>query len=401
MNRILMLGAGASIPFHINPITTAELTNAIKDFNRWDDLLDRYNTVIAPNVGLSINTVSDVITKIISINPNLNFEEIIEIVDKFSAFNFDYLNNRKSTNTLLKYFNVNSYTTNDDVVDFPFLSRHLISERVEELQNNKKTNYNDLIDKQNKLFDFLITEGSLIITSLNYDEIALESINGLNIGTGFVGDKFELSQFNNLINKITFPHGHSRFILNGKDLTLESNINIANTTRFANLSNITSKGTRTIIDTLDDYTFNTFLVTGKSKESTFDINPYAAYYQEFASKITTADEIICAGYSLGDAHFNRLILNFLESSNNHRLIIIDRTDHIDPIADFIDTTSKFHRLMKTIGVKNLPLASINRYEYQAGVDDINAIGYGLIYDRVVYCKEGYEFFLNNYEDILN
>lgn len=401
MNRILLLGAGASIPFYINPITTAELTNAIKDYNRWNDLLNRYNTIIAPNVGLSINTVRDVITKIISLNPHLNFEEIIEIIDKFSGFNFDYLNDRKSTNTLLKYFNVKSHTTNDDVVDFPFLSRQLISERVEELQNKKKTNYKDLIDKQNELFNFFITEGSLIITSLNYDEIALESINGLNIGTGFVGDKFELSQFNNLINKITFPHGHSRFILDSEGLKLKPNIGLANKTRIDDLANISLKETRTIIDTLNDYTFNTFLVTGRSKEATFDINPYAAYYQEFASQIATADEIICAGYSLGDAHFNRLILNFLETSNKNSLIIVDRTNHIDPIADFMDSSSKFHRLMKTIGIRNLPLASSYTYKYQSGVDEINSRGYGQIYDRVIYCKEGYELFLNNYKDILN
>jgi hypothetical protein len=169
-----------------------------------------------------------------------------------------------------------------------------------------------------------------------------------------------------------------------------------------NLKSATFNQTRTLGDSNYAYNFNTFLVTGQSKESTFDENPYAAYYAKFARDIFLADEIVLIGYSFGDPHFNRLFLNFLTANESSKVVIVTNyTDSINVVRDGTKQDSFIRSVLHFLSKRAIPLKSPHgEYLFSENVDIINQIGYGELAPNVLLYKKGYNSFLEEFFTIL-
>jgi hypothetical protein len=306
IKRTIFLGAGASIPFFEVPLTTQYLTGRIKQPNIWEGLIPRYNRVIDNDRKIELKVITDFIDRIKSINRELDFERIIEIIDKVSSYNFDPNTNEKIFHNILRFYEVD-WRVSWQWDGMPFLSRQLIAEQILEVQKKHKVkDYNTLVDLQSQFFKYATTERGLSLVSLNYDDIVFDSIEGMGFETGFSKGGFDISAFFEAKKTVSFLHGHIRFSLYGDDIKYHDSSDQADQERLGKIKNSSwFKENKETLQNSPCYNFNTFIVTGQSKELAFNHNPYAAYYHKLAFDIATSNEIIIVGYSFGDDHFNR------------------------------------------------------------------------------------------------
>jgi len=404
-SRLVLFGAGASVPFFDPRLSTQFLTNTLSSATTWDMLLRRYCKLMKDTNEVDPNIIAGVLARLSARTPKLNFEEVIEVIDKIASFNFDSSDN-KVFHTILSYFGAERDDPYCMVWDnVPFLCRQLIAEAIVGLEAiGKSREYNRLLTLQSDFFDFLVAEGATYLVSLNYDEIIPESMANAKLGslitTGFesADDEFSVSSFFASKHTISYVHGHVRFTKDDGGIVLQPDGATANKIRWEHLSDITLKQTRTLGDSKYAYNFNTFLVTGQSKESTFDENPYAAYYAKLARDVFSVDEIVLIGYSFGDNHLNRLFLNFLgiKSSNTVRIVTY-HPDPIDMIQDGTTEGSFIHSALQAASINNIPLKTPNGdYKYSRQVEEINRVGYGALAPRLHMYKKGYDQFLEEF-----
>ena len=389
------MGAGASIPFFTTRLTTSYLTNEIQREANWAPLVTRYTNIMRNVNVVRVNQIMDALGRIRQINGSLNFEQIIEIVDKISSFNFNPLPESKILHNILHYFGALPDRTNvwDSV---PFLFRQLICELIVQLEENPTLVYNNLIDLQRGFIQRISENGGLNIFSLNYDEIIYDSVEGLDFTNGFVDQRFNLNTYRLASNVISFPHGHVRFSEDDLGVIYYPHGAIANQERFRNIGRSDLRRTVYLNDTPYSYSFNTFIVTGQSKESTFDKNPYSLYYQRFAHDTLRASDIYIIGYSFSDAHFNRMLLNYLTISDYNKLYVVDYFPGLVDVPDeFMSPNSLVNRMLTGLNVNSIELIpNNNQYVHHDLVRDLNTNGYGYIMPQVWFYKKGYDSFLN-------
>ena len=140
MNNILILGAGASIPFYDPRLSTAHLTAIISDTNKWNNIVGRYTNIMGANTNMvNTQTVFQVLNNIRQAHPDYNFEQIIEIYDKISSFNFDPRLDSKILHDILRLYGATAPNIANHVWScVPFLFRQLITEEVADLHATHK-----------------------------------------------------------------------------------------------------------------------------------------------------------------------------------------------------------------------------------------------------------------------
>lgn len=407
MNRVvLIIGAGASIPFFDPPLSTDVLTKSVCDKNRWADLLSRYEATAESANHIEACAIGDLLQEL-NRHSDRNFEDFIEITDKIASYMFDPSDSKplhafiRMLRGQLKHYPMHTW----DAV--PFLFRQLISEQVGEFhEKHQSRSYRTLISILADFLRHLVTDNRLSVFSFNYDDVIIDALStaALPVEDGFSAGYFNASKFLNGESVVGFPHGHARFVYDHDGMRCLESIARANTERLDNLYNHSRMETCYIMDGRTSYSFNTFMVTGRDKDASFNINPFSAYYQRMASDLLSAKAVVVVGYSFQDPHINRLLVNFRELKSDNRVLIVDfLADTLDVLVAFRNTSSLVHRLLHVFGVNSIPLrGDLARYTYrlQAGVDEINTKGYGELYPGIGFCKTGFEAFLGNFRTVL-
>jgi hypothetical protein len=400
--RIIFLGAGASIPFFNPRLTTNYITQEIQDLPKWQNLVNRYSAIMRNTNMVNVQEVMNVLQRILHANPNLNFEQIIEIYDKISSFNFDPIVRNKIFNSILNYYHALPDNIHGHAWDnVPFLFRQLICETIRNLYDNcRSATYTTLMNQQNQFFNLILNDARVNIFSLNYDEIIYDSTAGTNFTNGFINQRFDVATYLNSNQVLSFPHGHIRFSFDDSGILYTLSGALANSNRLTNVGRNDRLATRYLIDSPYCYTFNTFIVTGQQKEPTFDTNPYAVYYQRFASDTLLAAKIYVIGYSFSDAHFNRMLLNFLRLDPRNKIFIVDYIPNpLDAKQDFMDPSSLVYKIFRALNITSLPMDNHLMYQYDADIVIINATGFGVLYPQVYLYKMGYDSFLSQYQNL--
>ena len=134
--KTFIFGAGASIPFFSPVLSTAYLTDRICIQKEWDRVMDKYKFYKGKNhLMIPSTTVLQVIDTILRIQPNANFEQIAEIIDKISSYGFDRIPTNNMMNLLISVMNTgfdpnNKNPFSSEWSDIPFLLREIIAEAI-------------------------------------------------------------------------------------------------------------------------------------------------------------------------------------------------------------------------------------------------------------------------------
>jgi hypothetical protein len=405
MKRVIFFGAGASIPFYDPALNTAALTKVLCDPLRWADIVSRHAFIMDDANVIDAADVVAAIDLFLSRRPAANFEEVIEFLDKTASFGLPLSTSPggKLLHDILGVLKAQQLFPLTIWMDVPFLARQLIAEYVVSLKRHP--DYASLQAEQKKFLEALQKDGPVSLVSLNYDESLIEAAAVLGFEHGFEDMVFEPARFFSARDAIAFPHGHVRFIRTDEGMRYRDDGATATVDRLAHLAAMTRSRTCSMLDSRYVFTFDTFLVTAQTKDAALNENPFAAYYQRFASDLLSADELMVIGYSFGDEHFNRFILNFLGRGAGRRLIAVEyRPDPIDPMEEYLGRMPLFTLLTKA-GITGLPLSQKGpddfRYAHQGLVDRINKVGYGVLYPRLVYDKRGYAAFLRDFRSVVD
>lgn len=399
MKRTLLLGAGAATECYDPPLTTLRVTEAVTDPARWEDLLKRYTALMDKANHIECADVLDLLRRLRALDPAMTFEELIECIDKVSSFHFT---GRKLFHDLLAVLRAKKDYPHTVWTDVPFLARQLIAEFI--TGHRRAADFQSFVVQQRSFLAALQSQGPVCIYSLNYDDTLYESTEGLSFDNGFRGAHFSVYDFFSAKNAIAFPHGHVRYLHGGRDgITYDPDATAATRKRFERLRDPHDE-TLTVIDHPYAYVFDTFLVTGQMKDHALDRNPYAATYQRLAQDLSASDELIIVGYGLGDLHLNRLITNYLAQQPTHRIIVVTmKRDVLDVYAGYRPGGWSY-TLLTTLGINSLPLTGSGwedlHYRHLDDVALLNERGYGTVYPKITYFKDGYRSFLSSYAAVL-
>lgn len=397
--KLLLFGAGASIPFFERPLTTTYITNEISNKERWKTILNEHWKAQEEHISTP-HQITKLIKTIKSNFHNANFEDIGEVVDKIALLNWPYDHEEKvvykeTIHSLIKCKVLkNNIKRNYYSHIIPFLYRCVLLSILLEAENNHSACYHKIIKKQKEFIDYYTKyDSKSSIVSLNYDDNLYQSVNGL-FNTGFIKDEvyknrnfFFVNEYFKANKTICFLHGNIRFWgYKFMDNIIEPLCN-----RIQNM-----------YETGDEYTpynlkvpsFNVSLTTGRDKEFTFNEQPYSAYYTKLASDILESEEILIIGYSFNDEHINRLLMNFWSKNRFKRIIIVDkiegRIDSNHP-GNLNGTIDKIEQVFST---------SLN-YDNKEEIDKVNTEGYGYLFPKILFYKNGYESFLNEYDNVIS
>ncbi len=411
---VLILGAGASAPFFEPPLCTDTLTEAVKDKELWENLIRRYKEVARSTNPIEEQAIFDLLEEL-ELVCDFNFEDIVEIVDKTTSYSLDS-SNSKIYHALINLHQGrcrNNYPEHTwDVV--PFLFRQLISEKIELFQEERRhSNYDESIAVFNKFLGFLSSHSKLSVFSFNYDDVLFDALKIRNhsLADGFHDTGyFNPSSFFKSESVVAFPHGHARFVCDDNGVCLKRLISNANKTRFKNLYNITHEQTKYIIDAPNCYSFNSFIITGRDKETSFNQNPFASYYQRMAADLLAAKLVIIAGYSFQDPHISRLLFNYRKLNPDNQILIVDlREQDLEVIGGFANTDSLIGRILRELDVSGIPLKQFSlehpleyqlEYRNQQDIDQLNRNGYGKLFHQINFYKKGFLCFLQSPKSIL-
>ena len=413
-----MFGAGASIPFFNPRLDTNYLTSKIMDFGEWQRLFNRYTKLIESNrIVTNANDVYRLMCIITKVRKNANFEEIAEILDKICSWGFDRLPQNTFLGSIVAVLGNGSWPV-PNVVDLgwsivPVLLRQVIAESICELQNNHKiSTYDELISLQTKfLIDASAEHDKSSIMSLNYDECVVNSAIPAGFDTCFCKDAsmngavLDVHRFMSSKKTIYFPHGHTRFVYaDNSNVLYFPDANKANDERWRRIESHMKGGQLQMLPGKFAYNFNTFLTTGQTKDDAMNNVPYCYFYHRFSIDVFASDIVFLIGYSFGDEHFNRTLPAFLQIDSKRRVVIVDyypeavtrRDEFQDPNNALTKIYSAFKRDWDFYTALDGKLEPTN----QAEIDKINSLGYGYIFNQVLFYKKGYENFLNEYLAVL-
>jgi hypothetical protein len=396
----MIFGAGASIPFFKPTLTTEYLTQQILNPEKWREVIDRYNDSLEKRgIQITTNEVISFLYKIKSKFPKYNFEQICEIVDKISSFSFGPWPGITLFSDIL-LLNEIQPKQKFEWEKVPFLFRTIIAESI--LNLGKVDNYEKLLKQQKNFIEKQDTGDKISLISLNYDDVILDSIEGLDVDHGFHrrNDRtkrfyLDVTRFAKAKKTISFPHGHLRFISdNTNDTCYINNSTNANKIRWNKLNSNFIDGTLPIFQDKFAYNFNTFIVTGQTKDGCYNHLPYAFYYQKMAADILKSNIITVIGYSFDDADINRMLKSFLSLDTNNKILIVNYIEE-KITKDLINSMA----LSNGKGLlKWLYEVSIGIIQFYEEFPAINRNQVGPLNDQVFLFKGGYERFLNQYSN---
>lgn len=410
--KSLIFGAGASIPFFEPQLTTQYLTDAISDKLKWQSIITKYSSTTESDLIPSSEEVIKTIEIIKEINPEYNFEQIAEIIDKIASLSFDDMPKNNMLNafivTLLRSGKFVNNEKFQNWVHIPFLLRMIIAEAIMNLeQNNKALNYDELMKTQHEFLKFYTESETVSIFSFNYDDILLNSVKNIGFQHGFNkldkrGRRLDIHELINAKKAICFPHGHLRFnFLDDENVECYSDAKVAHEARWEN--NLSMYSPLIVTPGKFAYNFNTFITTGQTKDDSFNLMPYSFYYQKLATDLLTSKEIVVVGYSFGDVHLNRLLISFLKINSKNRVLIIDY------YADDVSLTDEYRDSDNIVFKISVCFKSVWNLIYKADakltdrpvdVEQINKQGFGVLFPQIVFYKKGYEEFLNEYKAVI-
>lgn len=440
---VMIFGAGASIPFFSPPLTTDVLTCAVQKETKWKSLLERYTAGMDSGVGeVHWAPIQCLIKRARNVNENLNFEELIEFIDKYSS----YCWGDKRHRDLLNFFHVNQFFDHSPIarsevpvhlkmivevieefnqlkmgffkdkrpleddylcqswISVPLLFRQMIAEAVEQWNSKyRSSDYCNLLAKQSE-FILELQQGDLSVYSFNYDDVLPETVlkGKIPLETGFVRDRFDSVKFLQAPSVLAFLHGHARWTRDDCGIRNFPSISTANSWRLEHLSDSINAQAMPLVSERRAYDFNTFLTTGEDKETAFNRNPYCAYYQRIAHDLLRADTVIIAGYSFRDSHIDRMLLNFLDLQSKNKVLVIDHEKNdIDLIQKFIDSGGFLRRVLIKHNVTSISVTDTPRYKYADQLENTDKNGYGFLCPQIWVYKLGYEKFLSEWQTVLN
>ena len=394
--KIILFGAGASIPFFEQKLTTKYITDEVCSKERWERILG-ISWKVSKKHSLSVNKIVRLIKNIRRSIPDCNFEDIAEVLDKMAVYCNELPAIPITFNNTLKAFKQcglirkknNMYID----IDLPFLFRCIIADIFYEIEQKRSSNYETLINKQKRFIESMKgnDKENISIVTLNYDDCIYSSVNGL-FKTGYI-DNPEKENRQDFSGEIFLKAKYTLSFLHGSMRFFDSHFtNKKIETPFSRIENVgnTKDDHRSI--NIDDMSFNTFITTGKNKEQSFSHIPYSLYYHKMTTDILThCDELIIVGYSFNDEHINRLLENFLSIDSMKRMIVIDKyvEDVIkDTDTEFIDALQKICR------------GTTKNGDYDDELQKINNKGYGYLFPKILFYKKGYECFLEEYTNVL-
>ena len=392
--KLLLFGAGASIPFFYQPLTTAYITHEISDKKRWETILNEYWKSQKEHVSTP-HQITKLIQTIKYNFHNANFEDIGEVLDKLALLNwpYDYVDKvvyKETIHSLVKCKVLkNNIKRNHYSYIIPFLYRCVLLSILLEAENNHSHCYHKIINKQMEFIDYYTkSDKKSSIVSLNYDDNLYQSVKGL-FNTGFIKDdicknrnSFSTNEYFNAEKTISFLHGNIRFWgYKFMDNVIEPLFN-----RIQNMYNLGDEYTPY---NLNVPSFNISITTGRDKEVTFNEQPYSAYYIKLANDILESEEILIVGYSFNDEHINRLLKNFWCKNRFKQIVIVDKIDGMID-RNYNEVIDKIERVFST---------SLY-YDNKEEIDKVNARGYGYLFPKILFYKKGYEAFLNEFSNII-
>lgn len=400
--KILLFGAGASIPFYPS-LNTDFITKQIENTENWIKIIEKYNNYSSNPFNLK--EIICLVNAICDKKQGLNFEDICGYIDAIA-------------NTLLHpslYDKENCFgdiihtlhnceilelkkTPIRNIEYLPYLLRCIIIDAV--INSVPNSNYNNLIKQQIEFINFVVkkNEKSSII-SLNYDDVLNNTI-GSKYNNGFHNQlaktsPFSVEEFFRSKHTISYLHGNIRFYNSILDIHFSKDT-IPNS--IDRIKGVLGKKQKLCCFPFvpNNFSYNTFITTGKEKNISLDFLPYNYYYSKFASDITKSQTIITIGYSFRDQHVNRILSPFLKINKKNRIIIIDYYDkEIDCENDEI-----YHNIIieiyKTFFPEEFPTNNDEK-----NIRQINTNGYGFLFPQVLFYKKGYEEFLNEYKQVIN
>lgn len=412
----VLFGAGASRNFFKPTLTTQYLTEAVKDPNNWNRVIKHYRAIKGPSIVIAEPTeVVGLINLILGTNPDFNFEQIAEVLDKLCSYWFDSL----PMNTMLGALEfIFKKIYSGDVPwamcsgwdDIPFLFRQVITEAILDLQHNHKSlDYTALLSNQKTFIESLSkSDNDISLISLNYDETLANSIEGLGFDTCFQESKLP-GQFNEIdINKffnckkvIYYPHGHVRFRFTDQlNVEYYRNGNFANHQRWVGLDSAMPGANMPITKGKFSYNFNSFITIGQTKDDILNYLPYSVYYQRMAIDLFKSDKLFIIGYSFGDDHINRFLKSYLKSGQNKKVIIVDYYNKpITMIDEYRDSENFILKIYNVFGPEWRVNINSNGQKVAWDVNEIatlNSSGFGKIFSQVYFYKKGYTEFLKDW-----
>lgn len=184
--KLLLFGAGASIPFFKQPLTTAYITHEISNKRRWETILNEYWRTHKEHISTP-HQIINLIKTIQSNFYNANFEDIGEVLDKLALLNwpYDYENKVIYKETIHSFIKCkvlkNSIKRNYYSHIIPFFYRCVLLSILLEAENNHSHCYHKIIKKQMEFIDYYTKfDKKSSIVSLNYDDNLYQSYNPQN-----------------------------------------------------------------------------------------------------------------------------------------------------------------------------------------------------------------------------
>ena len=393
--KLLLFGAGASIPFFERPLTTAYITNEISNKKRWEMILNEHWKAQKEHL-LTPHKIVKLINIIKASNDQANFEDICDIFDKIAYINNPYSNYKlpfQETIFMLQNCNILKKKHTKFPWVMPFVFRCVLLSIFLEVERKHSHLYKALIRKQRQFIRDYVSNDDSSIISLNYDDTIYSSVKN-EYNTGFYIDEkllnrcsFSENQFFNSKKTLSFLHGNIRFYnIHFTDINIEDVI--------YRLKNKYNHINDSCVHSYQTSSFNTFITTGREKELTFNESPYSAYYHKMAVDILNSDDIIIIGYSFNDKHINRLLKNYWSQNRFKRIIIVDKIDNelnIEAIERFN------HAIIDNIAETfNLQINYHDKYE----IDKFNKNGYGYLFPKIMIYRKGYGCFLDDYLNVI-
>lgn len=417
--QTIIFGAGASVPFFYPRLNTSYLTRKVSDIDEWDRVMRKYRQYEPNNVLVSPADVMSVIDEITRLKSDAHFEEIAEVIDKISSVGFDHLPRNNMMNLQMSVMASQGFLGNNATKplgpewrDVPFLFREIIAEAILELESNHKAeNYLELESLQRSFIGHVseMSENTSVL-SFNYDDCVINSLEGLGFEKGFSSAgqyylrQLDTEKFMKAKKVVYFPHGHVKFQFTDNDnVTFWGDSEVANQERWEGVNGAHMGSTLTLLNGKYAYNFNTFITTGQTKDDSLNHLPYSAYYQRLASDLANSNVVYIIGYSFGDDHVNRLLQTFLKMDSGNKVYVIDYYPDMITLTDEYTTQSNIiNKIHLVLGTEWQVMfdSGVKRPFDQAKVDEINACGYGEIFNQVVFYKKGYDAFLNEFENVI-
>jgi hypothetical protein len=336
--KILIFGAGASMPFFCPQLSTNYLTEQISNSCNWEKIVEKYNQEKedydkkngSPDSNGLLLDHTEFVTLIGNIrkqHSGYNFEQIAEVIDELSYYGLNKMDlsavERDKCNQLSILYSV---APEFKWKVIPWLFRLIIAKSILELHKSKE--YDKLILLQKKFIDSFIGGDEGTIFSLNYDDLLLDTIAGLNFELGFEKDTSD-SHHREFLNEaklanaqraICFPHNQLRLVFIGKGNGIAHYLSDSKKAYDTIWENIFATDDNQTLPVSMGFNFNTSSVTtGQQKTDIFNIMPYSAYKRKMELDIAQSDKLVVVGYSFNDEHINEI----LKTCPSKEITIID------------------------------------------------------------------------------